>query len=198
VATASGKAEEIAGLVNELLSFSKAALGASQIRLQPVSVRALAEKAMAREAAQGATFTLEAAPEIRVQAEPELLLRAFSNLLRNAVRYAGPAGPITLSARREGGYVDIAVTDCGPGVPEPDLDRVFEPFYRVDASRDRATGGVGLGLAIVKTCVESCGGTVLCRNRPPAGLEVLIRLSAAQPGEPEPSAATHPGVHAPL
>jgi len=56
------------------------------------------------------------------------------------------------------------------------LPRIFDPFYRADASRDRETGGVGLGLAIVKTCIESCGGAVSCRNLEPAGLEVTIRL----------------------
>ena len=72
--------------------------------------------------------------------------------------------------------VRIAVADGGPGVPASDLPRLFDPFYRADASRDRETGGVGLGLAIVKTCIESCGGAVSCRNLEPAGLEVTIRL----------------------
>ena len=56
--------------------------------------------------------------------------------------------------------MQIKVADSGPGVPAGDLPRLFDPFYRADASRDRATGGVGLGLAIVKTCIESCGGAV--------------------------------------
>jgi two-component system sensor histidine kinase CpxA len=98
--------------------------------------------------------------------------------LRNALRYAGEAGPITVSARREQDTVQIIVADQGPGVPAGDLPRLFDPFYRADASRDRATGGVGLGLAIVKTCIQSCGGAVTCRNLEPAGLEVLIRLQA--------------------
>jgi two-component system sensor histidine kinase CpxA len=72
------------------------------------------------------------------------------------------------------------VTDSGPGVPEAELARIFDPFYRVDTSRDRATGGTGLGLAIVKTCVEACGGAVSGRNRQPSGLEVTIRLSEAR------------------
>ncbi|HEX3988300.1 MAG TPA: ATP-binding protein, partial [Verrucomicrobiae bacterium] len=76
--------------------------------------------------------------------------------------------------------IAIKVADGGPGVPTADLPRIFDPFYRVDDSRDRATGGVGLGLAIVKTCVEACGGTVTCRNREPSGLEVTIRLPSPQ------------------
>ena len=70
----------------------------------------------------------------------------------------------------------ITVSDCGPGLPPDELDRVFTPFYRLDASRNRSTGGAGLGLAIVKSCVEASGGTVQCRNREPHGLAVEIRL----------------------
>jgi two-component system, OmpR family, sensor histidine kinase CpxA len=68
------------------------------------------------------------------------------------------------------------VADSGPGLPEAELEQVFTPFYRPDTARTRETGGAGLGLAIVRTCVEACGGTVVCRNRKPAGLEVAIRL----------------------
>ena len=74
----------------------------------------------------------------------------------------------------------LSVTDSGPGIPLEQLSQVFEPFYRVDSSRDRSTGGVGLGLTIVKTCVEACGGEVTCSNRAPTGLNVTVRLHAAE------------------
>ena len=112
--------------------------------------------------------------------DAELLVRALANLVRNSIRYAGEAGPITLSGRREGNLILLTVSDCGPGVPANELARIFDPFYRVDVSRDRATGGVGLGLAIVKTCVEACGGSVSCRNREPKGLDVTLQLRAAE------------------
>jgi two-component system sensor histidine kinase CpxA len=78
----------------------------------------------------------------------------------------------------------ITVADCGPGVPEAELAQIFDPFYRLDSSRDASTGGVGLGLAIVKTCIESCRGTVTCRNRQPSGLEVALRLQSANRAAP--------------
>jgi two-component system sensor histidine kinase CpxA len=124
---------------------------------------------------------MEVPGELVVRADAELLTRALSNLLRNAVRYAGECGPITVCAQREQDKVKITVADRGPGVPANDLPRLFDPFYRADASRDRETGGVGLGLAIVKTCIESCGGAVACRNLEPAGLEVTIRLQGEKP-----------------
>jgi two-component system, OmpR family, sensor histidine kinase CpxA len=176
VASAEDEAAHIAGLVNELLSFSKASLTASAAPLRPVRIREAVAKAVRREAPGEAQVRIEVPENLAVRADAELLTRALSNLLRNAVRYAGEAGPITVCAQREQDEVKITVADCGPGVPAPDLPRLFDPFYRADASRDRETGGVGLGLAIVKTCIESCGGAVSCRNLEPAGLEVTIRL----------------------
>ena len=180
VAKAEAEAAHMATLVNELLSFSKASLNAPSVQLRPINVREVIEKAVQRETsdADGAQVRLEAPTQLMAVADAELLARAVGNLVRNAVRYAGFAGSITVSADKDGNAVRIIVADCGPGVPAADLPRLFDPFYRVDDSRDRATGGVGLGLAIVKTCIEACGGTVTCHNREPSGLEVAIRLDA--------------------
>jgi two-component system sensor histidine kinase CpxA len=108
--------------------------------------------------------------------DPELIMRAVSNLLRNAIRYAGDAGPITVTGRALESEVELVVSDCGQGVPEGELPRIFDPFYRVDTSRARETGGVGLGLSIVKTCVESCHGSIHCRNRAGGGFEAVVHL----------------------
>jgi two-component system sensor histidine kinase CpxA len=171
--------QHMSSLVNELLSFSKASLGAAAIQLKPVLVREAAEEAIQRESTAEGQIRSEVPADLSVLADRELLVRALANLLRNSIRYAGQAGPITLSARRESHAVLITVSDCGPGVPEAELERIFDPFYRLDTSRDAATGGVGLGLAIVKTCVESCRGSVNCRNRQPSGLEVTLKIVAA-------------------
>jgi two-component system sensor histidine kinase CpxA len=180
VSEAEEEAGRMAGLVNELLSFSKTALGAAQVKVRPVLIAEAVNDAIRREEKAGVGFVAEVDGTWSVMAEPQLLTRALANLLRNAAAYAGGAGPITISTAREGDKVGISVRDCGAGVPEEDLAKIFDPFYRLDASRDRATGGVGLGLAIVKTCVEACGGSVRCRNRPPSGLEVTLLLSTAK------------------
>jgi two-component system, OmpR family, sensor histidine kinase CpxA len=193
VAGAEEEAAHMAGLVNELLSFSKASLTASNIQLRPVPLLETVEKAVRREAAPPARVELTIAPDLQVLAEPELLARALSNLLRNAVRYAGQAGPIALSAQRDGKNVLITVADQGPGVPDGELARIFDPFYRVDPSRDRTTGGAGLGLAIVKTCIESCGGTVTGRNRQPSGLVVTMALADAAASSVPQTGRTPPG-----
>jgi two-component system sensor histidine kinase CpxA len=169
----------MSGLVGELLSFSKAGLAANSTALVAVDIAPIAQQAAAREGSGAAHVDVAIPAPVTAIAEPNLLLRALSNLVRNAVRYAGADGPITISARREGDSVLITVADSGPGLPPEELDRVFSPFYRLDASRNRDTGGAGLGLAIVKSCVEASGGAVQCRNREPRGLEVEIRLKAA-------------------
>jgi two-component system sensor histidine kinase CpxA len=118
--------------------------------------------------------------DIHVSADRDLLVRAIANLLRNAIRYAASAGPITITAMPQGREVLLTVADQGPGVPEEELPRIFDAFYRTDPARTRETGGTGLGLAIVKTCIESCGGTVSARNRQPHGLEVTVTLHQAE------------------
>jgi two-component system sensor histidine kinase CpxA len=172
----------MAGLVNELLQFSRATIGGKQVVLQDVPLKPIAEKAFHREAADPSQVQIEIDDQLSVHAEPDLLQRAFSNLIRNAIRYAGHAGPITVSALQEGGDIFASVTDHGPGVPEDALAKLFDPFYRVDTARTPGVpggGGTGLGLSIVKTCVEVCGGGVSVRNVAPSGLEVTMRLPAA-------------------
>jgi two-component system, OmpR family, sensor histidine kinase CpxA len=138
------------------------------------------QRAVAHQAPGSGSIQVLIPPAFAVSAHEPYLLRAISNLLRNALRYAGEDGPITVEARREGARARITVTDCGPGLPEGSLAEVFEPFYRPESARSRDTGGAGLGLAIVKSCVEACGGSVSCRNREPSGFEVAILLAAPE------------------
>lgn len=106
-------------------------------------------------------------------AEPECLRRAFLNLVDNALRYAGDA---TVSVRREGDEVRLVVDDTGPGLPNDALDRLTEPFERLEDSRSRDTGGAGLGLAIARDVAERHGGRLLLENRPDGGLRAAICL----------------------
>ena len=104
---------------------------------------------------------------------PHALNRALRNLIDNAVRY-GDTAKVTLT--QEPGFAVITVADNGPGLPEDQLEAVFEPFVRLEASRSRDTGGVGLGLAIARTILQAHGGTVVLRNRAGGGLEAVVRL----------------------
>lgn len=183
VKSASEKAGQIATLVGELLSFSKASFGAAAVHVQPINVREAADEAIRRESADGAKLRLAIPDELSVAADRDLLVRALANLLRNAMRHAGPDADISITAAREDGDVIITFEDDGPGVPEQELPRIFDAFYRVDTTRPRDTGGTGLGLTIVKACIESCSGSVVARNCEPQGLQVLVRLRVAEPIE---------------
>ncbi len=172
--------QQMTNLVNELLSFSKASLEPAAVKLRAVNVSEIVSLAVRRESTPSAQINLEIPQELTVQADPDLLQRSVANLIRNAIRYAGEGGPITIAARAQPeGFVEIVVSDCGPGVPEESLAQLFDPFYRPELARARETGGVGLGLSIVKTCIESCQGSVTCHNRVPKGLAVTINLRSA-------------------
>jgi two-component system sensor histidine kinase CpxA len=173
--------EHMSGLVNELLLFSRAQLSASTTPLSSVKVAETVRRVVEREASERTAIQTDVDERLEVRAQPEYLFRSLANVVRNALRYAGDAGPIAIAAREVDGKVVITVADLGPGIPEAELEAVFKPFYRPEQARQRETGGVGLGLAIVRTCIEACGGTVVCRNRSPKGLEVEIRLPAAKP-----------------
>jgi two-component system sensor histidine kinase CpxA len=168
--------QHMSSLVQELLQFSKASIQNSARPLESVNLAESAQSAAEREAIP---IQMEIDPMLRAQADSAALNRALSNLIRNASRYAGAAGPIQVSASRQDGQVRIVVSDHGPGLPEEEFERVMSPFYRPELARTREGGGVGLGLAIVKSCVEACQGTVRLRNRQPHGLEVEITLKSA-------------------
>lgn len=166
-------------LVSELLAYSKAGMRGPEIKLETVSLRPLIANVIEREASQELPINVEVDTALSVTAHPELLARAVGNLLRNAIRYAGTAGPITVAAAQSGKQVSLCVRDCGPGVPAEALHKIFDPFYRLEADRARVTGGAGLGLAIVKSCVETCQGSIAAHNLQPAGFEVAITLQAS-------------------
>jgi two-component system sensor histidine kinase CpxA len=180
--SASEKAEQIAALVGELLSFSKASFGASALRLEPVNLLQIARKAAEAEKTEASQIEVKIPADLRVAADAELLTRALANLIRNGIQHAGAGNTISMQAARSGEEVTLTVSDSGPGVPEDELPKIFDAFYRLDASRTRGTGGTGLGLAIVKTCIESCCGSVAARNREPHGLQIVIRLREASEG----------------
>ncbi len=166
---------EMSALVNDLLAFSKASTAAREVRLIPVQLAPLAADVIRREAGDAAV-TSSIAEHLTALADPDLLARALRNVIRNAVRYAAAAGPVTIAATTTGDGVLVSVCDCGPGVPENVLHRLFDPFFRPESARTRETGGTGLGLTIVKSCVEACRGTVSLRNLAPRGFCVEIRL----------------------
>ena len=175
VETIDEEVQHMSTLVNELLSFSKASLGASA-DLQSVNVNETVTRAIEREKTDRVTINVDVPAALIATAQPDYLFRSISNVLRNAIRYAGSDGPIEISARPLDGFALISVSDHGPGVAPAELDEILKPFYRPETARQRETGGVGLGLAIVRTCMDACHGSVTCRNRSPKGFQVDLRV----------------------
>ncbi|WP_269713570.1 ATP-binding protein [Caulobacter sp. NIBR2454] len=121
----------------------------------------------------GAAASVEQADRIVIDGDPLALRRLVSNLVDNAIKYGGAARG---RAYAEDGSAIIEIEDDGPGVPDNEMDRVFDPFYRGEPSRNRETGGIGLGLAVVRSIARSHGGDVTLHNRPGGGLTARVRL----------------------
>jgi signal transduction histidine kinase len=124
-------------------------------------------------AAAGRAVTMEASPSVICECEPGALKRTVSNLIDNAVKY-GKAAHVAIETIP--GTATITVEDEGPGIPEEELGQVFQPFYRVEESRSRETGGIGLGLAIAQSIAQAHGGEITLSNRQERGLRATIAL----------------------
>jgi signal transduction histidine kinase len=136
-------------------------------------VTALVQSVVDDMADAGLDVTMAQSEPVSIACQPAALKRALTNLIENAVKY-GERARISLAASPQS--VEIAVEDDGPGIPEDQLSKVFEPFYRVEESRSRDTGGVGLGLAIAHAVVSAQNGTLTLTNRKPTGLRAVIAL----------------------
>lgn len=126
----------------------------------------------------GATVTVEGSAAGPIEVRPHALKRCLTNLLSNAVKFGGHAALRVA----DGAELTIRVLDEGPGIPEESLGRVFEPFFRLESSRNPETGGTGLGLSIARDIAQAHGGSLELRNRQPHGLEAVLMLPrTAQP-----------------
>jgi signal transduction histidine kinase len=153
-------------LVDDLLDLSRIEAGRWQPTLSPVDVAGVAREswmALAGRADIGqVAFEVEIGPGAElVRADLDALRQILTNLLDNSLRYTPAGGRITCRTAREEQGVVIGVRDTGTGISREHLPRIFERFYRADASRSREEGGTGLGLAIVKHLVEAHGGRVM-------------------------------------
>jgi signal transduction histidine kinase len=125
---------------------------------------------------QGSEITYNGAEHVAFRGRPFALKRAFANLVDNAVKY-GRAPEVELSCSEQ--QFVVMVRDSGPGIPPEATEQVFAPFYRLERSRNRATGGVGLGLTSARAVIRAHGGDISLRNRPVGGLEVQVTLPVA-------------------
>ncbi len=167
--------EEIRSIIEQGLELARS-LRTSE-KAVPMDAAAFVESIADDMAASGGAVTLGASPDgeepLLVSARPTCLRRAVENLAGNALKYAGSA---EISVARRGGFAVIRVEDGGPGIPHELLEKVFEPYYRVEGSRNRGSGGTGLGLTIARNMVLLNNGTLTLENREGGGLAAVVTL----------------------
>lgn len=146
--------------------------------VSPIDMVALLESLVEDQAELGRAVTLNAPASARYTGRPQALRRAIGNLIENALKFGSRA---MVELRTDPAGLSIVVEDDGPGLPEHELTKVFEPFYRIESSRNRETGGVGLGLAIVRQIARNHGGSIILANRPAGGLRAELRLPFGSP-----------------
>ncbi|MFN3350230.1 ATP-binding protein [Pseudorhodoplanes sp.] len=162
---------EIDAMIGATLQYAREQAAEEPRRITDVT--ALVQSVVDDMADAGVAVSMSAAQPASIECQPAALKRALTNLIENAVKY-GERARVSLTATPQS--IEIAIEDDGPGLPEDQLGQVFEPFYRVEQSRSRDTGGVGLGLAIARTAIEAQGGRLTLRNLRPRGLQAEIAL----------------------
>jgi len=164
--------EEMQSMVEATLTFAKGLSGNEPMR--DVDLQSFLE---ALRGDMVVPFVLSDGPEVTVRLRPNAIRRALRNVIENAVRYGGSA---TLGWISADGEIEISVTDRGPGIPTAELERVFDPFFRLEESRSLETGGHGLGLSIARSILRAQGGEISLANHPDGGLIATIRLPVAE------------------
>lgn len=162
---------EMESMVGSTLDFLRGLEGTEPVR--PVDVAALLESLQANFAEGGAQVSVEALGLRPYPGRAQAIKRCLSNLIENAVKYGGSAAIVAAEAP---GRLEIRIRDRGPGLEPAQLERVFEPFHRVEGSRNRETGGTGLGLTIARSIARGHGGDVVLSNHPEGGLEATVTL----------------------
>jgi signal transduction histidine kinase len=166
-----GDMSAMQSMVREGLDLARSMDSAEPV--QPLHLDSLIDSTCIDAADAGQAVTVSGTTGVSMMARPVALRRCLTNLIDNAVKY-GKSAHVTAAV--EGLFAVIRIRDNGPGIPEAELEKVFEPFYRLENSRSRETGGSGLGLTIALNIAEQHGGTLRLSNHPEGGLEVVLML----------------------
>jgi signal transduction histidine kinase len=180
------QSERLSRLVDELLDLSRLESGEVPLSVEPVLLRPLVEQVIAEVAIARPAHPVEVANDVPpalapVRADGERLHQVLFNLLDNAVRFTPPGERVGVTAAADGGRVEVSVADTGPGIPEAELSRVFERFYRLDHARNRSDGGTGIGLTIARSLVEAHAGAIWAERGPEGGSVFRFSLPMWEP-----------------
>lgn len=166
-----GDLEEMESMVGATLDFMRGL--ESREPAQPLDVMAMLESLQEDARELGGKVAIEGGAQRPYRGRPQALKRCLANLIGNAVQYGKSA---TIRVTDTADRLEIRIRDEGPGIPESELERVFEPFHRLEASRSRDTGGTGLGLSIARNVARAHGGDIVLRNVPEGGLEAMLTV----------------------
>jgi two-component system sensor histidine kinase SenX3 len=180
------EATRLTDLVQDLIMLSRIQAAEPVPDPTPLGIDTVVAEALdrcrLRAAAHGIELAASGEAGMTIHGDEDLMVTALRNLLENAVAYSPEKTRVLISTRRAGAETaEISVADQGIGIPERDLERIFERFYRVDPARSRATGGTGLGLAIAKHVIAAHGGTITVWSKEGAGSTFTIRLPLSRP-----------------
>jgi two-component system, OmpR family, sensor histidine kinase KdpD len=171
--------DRLNALIGNLLDMSRLQAGALEISPGPVGLDEVLPAALHSLGVPEGSVELDIPDSLpRVRADRGLLERALANIISNAVRFSPPGAPTRVTAGVVDGIVDVRVADRGPGVPQPEWERLFKPFQRLGDSGH--SDGVGLGLAVAKGFLEAMGGRIEADDTPGGGLTIVARLQAAE------------------
>ena len=169
--------------IDDLLELSRIELGGEAVKDVVLASMVIDESVnRARSLAERVGIEIVVVPSgdrVRMVGDRRQLVSALGNLVENAVKYSDPDSRVEVSATSDGRWVDLSVRDFGLGIPQKDIDRIFERFYRVDRARSRETGGTGLGLAIVRHVATNHGGEVKLVSVEGEGSTFTLRIPAA-------------------
>ncbi|MBI3822930.1 MAG: HAMP domain-containing protein [Planctomycetes bacterium] len=176
--------ERLHRLVQDLLTLGRIESSQAPLELEPIPLQAAAEACMSRQADRARAREVQLIAEaprhpMAAIADAEALAEILDNLVDNAIKYTPAGGKVALRWRAEDHDAILQVVDTGTGIPEKDLPRIFERFYRVDRARSRALGGTGLGLSIVKHLVQALGGTITAESKVGRGSTFTVRIPRA-------------------
>ena len=175
---------EMEKMVTGILETARMRHQYAELKKQPTDLVALLKQtAAAFENQPPGIETVDLPPELSVQVDPQQIKTVFENLLSNAFKYSEPeSDPVKISVERRAADVIIRIEDNGIGIPQGQLAHIFEPFYRVDKSRSKDSGGYGLGLSLCKSIMEAHKGKIEVQSRPKEGTTVLLFFPLSKVG----------------
>ena len=168
--------EEMEEMVSEILETARRQHKYENLKKQPANLADLLKQTVAAFENQPPGIEMvDVTPQMKTEVDPEQVKTVFENVVNNAIKYSQPdSEPIQISCQKQESFAVIRITDNGIGIPDAELAHIFEPFYRVDKSRSKDTGGYGLGLSLCKTIMEAHDGKIEVQSRPEQGTTVSL------------------------